>query len=101
MNIDLTFDQVQMLIENAKTFIDEPWYEVQEWLVALATHRFVDRRTIMTWISHCATCGDGVAQAVFIHYGMYDIAQMLSCRVRPQQGLGSAGVHHQSVYQRI
>lgn len=84
MNIDLTFDQVQMLIENAKTFIDEPWYEVQEWLVALATHRFVDRRTIKDMDPIAPRVAMGWAQAVFIHYGMYDIAQMLSCRVRPR-----------------
>ena len=85
MGIDLSFDEVMTLVNEAKiTGQDQPFYEVQEWLVALVMHRFAHHNTYKDMDPMPMRAAVGWAQAIYLHYGMFSIAQLLACRVRPR-----------------
>lgn len=83
LNIDLSFEACKQLV-NYSLQQDGAFYEVQEWLVALVMHRFADHRTYKDMDPMPMQAAVGWAQAVYLHYGMYDIARLLACRVSPR-----------------
>ncbi|QVW55175.1 hypothetical protein pEaSNUABM29_00131 [Erwinia phage pEa_SNUABM_29] len=71
---------------DAKILIDSmlethkgPIYVLHEWLVALALHRSAHYRTYSECGPEAFMYGMALAQITYLNYGMYDIAQLLSC----------------------
>ncbi|ANZ48060.1 hypothetical protein ASESINO_47 [Erwinia phage vB_EamM_Asesino] len=72
---------VKILIDSIQLNHTSPFYELHEWLIAAALHRFADRRTYKDIDAEAFMCGMGLAQAVYLNYGMPEIAQLLSCEM--------------------
>lgn len=75
---------------NAKCLIDSqianhtgPTYELHEWLAAAALHRFADHRSFKDIDPDKFPYGVGLAQAIYLYYGMPQLAQLLSCEMLP------------------
>lgn len=81
LNLDIAPADVKVLIDSININHQYPFYELYEWLVAAVMHRFADRRTYKEIDSEAFKNAMGISQAVYIYYGMPEIAQLLSCEM--------------------
>jgi len=81
--IDVPPSTVKTLIDSILTHHNGPTYELHEWLVASVIHRFVDCRSFKDIHRDAFKHGMAIAQAVYLHYGMHDVARLLSCTMIP------------------
>lgn len=81
-NIDIAPATVKTLIDSILVNHTGPIYELHEWLVAAALHSKAHRQTYKD-IEVEFKYGMGIAQAVYLHYGMYEVAALLSCQMLP------------------
>lgn len=80
---DIPPSQVKTLFDSVEEHHTGPTYELHEWLVAAALHRYADRRTYKDVDSDKFLYGMALAQSIYIYYGMYDLARLLSCEMKP------------------
>ncbi|HCJ8476936.1 TPA: hypothetical protein NV700_004993, partial [Escherichia coli] len=82
---------VKLLIDSQLATHDGPVYTLHEWLVALALHRSAHYKTYTECGPEAFRYGMALAQATYLNYGMYDVAQLLSCNmVRSEMSAGYA-----------
>ena len=81
LGIDIAPADAKVLIDSIHLNHQYPFYELYEWLVAAALHRFADRRTYKDIDAAAFKNAMGIAQAIYIYYGMHEIAQLLSCEM--------------------
>jgi len=81
-NIDIAPATVKTLIDSILVNHTGPIYELHEWLVAAALHSKAHRQTYKD-IEVEFKYGMGIAQAVYLHYGMHEVAALLSCQMLP------------------
>lgn len=77
--IEMAPAKVKVLIDGQLAYRDRPIHELHNWLVSAAVHRFADRRTLRDVDPEDFMYGMALAQAIYIQYGFYNIAQILSC----------------------
>lgn len=83
LKIDLAPATVKTLIDSVVANHNGPIYELHEWLVAAAIHSKAHRQTFKDIDGNAFKHAMGIAQAVYLHYGMYEVAQLLSCQMMP------------------
>jgi hypothetical protein len=83
LKIDATPAAVKTLIDSIVLNHTGPIYELHEWLVAAAIHSKAHRQTYKDISSDEFKYAMGIAQAVYLNYGMHEVAQLLSCQMIP------------------
>lgn len=81
--LEIPPSDVKLLIDSAVENHTGATYELHEWLTAAALHRYADHRTYKDVDPDKFPWGMALAQAVYLNYGMYDIARLLSCQMLP------------------
>lgn len=81
--LDIPPANVKILIDSMAEKHTGPTYELHEWLTAAAIHRYVDRRSFKDIDPDKFVYGMALAQAIYLYYGMKELAQLLSCEMLP------------------
>lgn len=81
--LDIAPAMVKTLIDSMQANHTGVTYELHEWLVAAVCHRRSDHRSYKDIDPEKFIYGMAIAQAIYLHYGMYEVAQLLSCEMEP------------------
>jgi len=82
-NLDMPPADVKVLIDSMVANHTGVTYELHEWLTAAALHRYTEHRSFKDVDPDKFPWGMAIAQAIYLNYGMYEVAQLLSCEMRP------------------
>ncbi|QVW55639.1 hypothetical protein pEaSNUABM9_00043 [Erwinia phage pEa_SNUABM_9] len=81
--LDIPPAQVKVLIDSMQANHTGVTYELHEWLVAAVCHRRTDYRSYKDIDPDKFIYAMAISQAIYLNYGMYEIAQLLSCEMLP------------------
>lgn len=81
--LDIPPATVKTLIDSMQANHTGVTYELHEWLVAAVCHRRADHRSYKDVDPDKYIYGMAIAQAIYLNYGMYELAQLLSCEMLP------------------
>ena len=81
--LDIPPALVKTLIDSMQVNHTGVTYELHEWLVAAVCHRRTDHRSYKDIDPDKFVYAMAIAQAIYLNYGMFELAQLLSCEMLP------------------